>query len=243
MWTVHGVQRSGVEYHKAPILGPLLFIIYINDLTKYLKDGSSRLYADNTAICMSSNCYVDLLLCLKIEMECIFQLLKANRLTLNLKKTKYMVFGTRQKLSGIDDIKLTTGDGSIDRVDTLRYLAIALDSSLTFQPHLENTYKKACKQLSVVRKVRNCLNKNVSLMLYKSLILPHLHYRNTIYMCASKEHVDKLQLIQNKACRIIFKVHKRTSIDYMQKHPNLFMVSGRRTFHMQWLCHKNIFCE
>ena len=87
-----------------------------------------------------------------------------------------MVFGTRQKLRAIENISLATVDGNIDKVDTFNYLYMTLDSSLIFQAHLDNTYKKACQQLSAVHQVRNCLNKSVSLILYKSLILPYLDY-------------------------------------------------------------------
>ncbi len=88
--------RCGVP--QGSILGPLLFIIYINDMTKYLNECQARLYADDTALFMQSVSYIDLILGLKIEMEFVFEWLKANKLTLNLKKTKFMVFGSKNRL-------------------------------------------------------------------------------------------------------------------------------------------------
>ena len=77
------------------ILGLLLFIIYINDLTEFLAEARAKLYADNIAVYLSSPSYINLILGLQIEMETSFEWLKANKLTLNLNKTKFMMFGTR----------------------------------------------------------------------------------------------------------------------------------------------------
>ena len=96
--------RCGVP--QGSILGPLLFIIYINDMTKYLNESKARLYADDTAIFMQSVSYIDLILGLKIEMEFIFEWLKANKLTLNLKTTTFMVFGSKHRLKGIENMDL-----------------------------------------------------------------------------------------------------------------------------------------
>ena len=77
------VVRCGVP--QGSILGPLLFIVYINDLIEYLSESKAKLYADDMAVYLSSPSYIDLLLGLQIEMETVFDWLKkANKFTLNL---------------------------------------------------------------------------------------------------------------------------------------------------------------
>ena len=85
------VVQCGVP--QGSTLGPLLFILYINDLTQYLNEASANLYAVDTAVFTGSPDCIDLVLGLKMEMETIFEWLKANHLTLNLKKAKFMLLG------------------------------------------------------------------------------------------------------------------------------------------------------
>ena len=84
-----------------PILGPLLFIIYINDWTESLSECLAKLYADDTGIVASDQDYLDIMISLKIEMSNVVEWLRLNKLTLNVEKTKLMIFGTSHKLKNI----------------------------------------------------------------------------------------------------------------------------------------------
>ena len=104
-----------------------------------------------------------------------------------------------------------------DRVEEFKYLGLTLDSSLTFTPHLDRIYRKACQQLGAICKVRKCLNANVSTMLYKSLMIPTFDYGDVVYSCATKEALNKLQIVQNRACRVISREGRRTNVETMHK--------------------------
>ena len=78
-------------------------------------------------------------------------------------------------------------------------------------------------------------------MLYKSLVLPHFDYVDVVYMTATQEQLNRLQLIQNKSCRIILRAHKRTHIVDMHKTLRLQTLDIRRNNHLSMLCHKNIY--
>ena len=80
---------------QGSILGPLLFILYINDLQDYLGDSRINLYADDTALYVTADPYIELILTLQVEISIVEQWLFANKLTLNTKKTKVMLFGTK----------------------------------------------------------------------------------------------------------------------------------------------------
>ena len=84
----HGVPQGS-------ILGPLLFIIYINDLNSYLTKTKTSLYADDTAIYCSSSSIIDIVLSLRIDLTSVNEWLRANKLTLNVSKTKYMFMGSK----------------------------------------------------------------------------------------------------------------------------------------------------
>ena len=131
----------------------------------------------------------------------------------------------------------------IERVNSFKYLGIVLDDTLSFEQHIDNLYKKCCQKLGAIGKVRNCLTRKLSLQLYKSLVTPHIDYGDVIYISGNKESLAKLQLIQNKACRLILRAHKMTSTDYMHKEPSLMQLEPRREFHLLCVCHTNIYYD
>ncbi len=80
-------------------------------------------------------------------------------------------------------------------------------------------------------------------MLYKSLVLPHLDYCDTVFMTASVTVLNKLQLIQNSACRTILLAEARTSTDEMHKELGLLKLNERRQLHLCFQLHKNIYVD
>ena len=94
--------------------------------------------------------------------------LKANKLTLNVEKTKYMVFGTRQHLQNKPDLNLIIDGKKLERVSVMKYLGMYLDEHLTFSEHISTVCKKSSKKLGIIRKAREYLDRKTSLILYKA---------------------------------------------------------------------------
>ena len=104
-------------------MGPMMFIMYINDLGTYLVDSKVSLYADDTALYSSAGTQIELVLNLRVELSIVGEWLKANWLTLNTKKNKYVVFGTKHKLEHFtQDLNITIGNDKIERVKHMKYL-------------------------------------------------------------------------------------------------------------------------
>ena len=100
----------------------------------------------------------------------------------------------------------------IEQVDQMKYLGVILDSCLNFEAHIDFLMDKATKKLGAIRKVWDLLDRSTTLILYKSLVLPHSDYCDTVYMTSPLKNLNKLQLIQNSACRTILLSNRDTSI-------------------------------
>ena len=228
---------------QGSVLGPLLFILYINDLEEYLVDFRIGLYADDTALYYSGDTIEDIMLTLQDEMGTVGHWLRANKLSLNVKKTKFVIFGTRFKTSKLPRLSLSIFGEEIEQVTVMKYLGVMLDNNLNFTDHVEYLGKKATQKLGAIAKVRKCIGRSTTLTLYKSMVLPHFDYCDIVYMNTSVYNLNRLQYIQNSACRIILLADKDTRIADMHRDLKLEMLYTRRKVHLSNFNHRNVYPE
>ena len=120
-----------VVYLKVPsLIGPLVFLIYIDDLPASGLSSTTRLYADNACLTLTSHDPTDLQIKLNSDLNKIQSWLQANKLSLNVKKIKYTIIATQYKIAHPDhqpDVRIN--GHSADKVRTLRYLGVEIDDT------------------------------------------------------------------------------------------------------------------
>ena len=112
-----------------------------------------------------------------------------------------MIFGSRSKLREVYEAPIYMNGDSIERVENFKYLGIYLDETLSFDKHISYMYNKACSNLGAIHKLRQNVDQLTGLRLYKSLVILHFDYCDSVYMTAKKEISNRLQLVQNSVCR------------------------------------------
>ncbi len=142
--------------------------------------------------------------------------------------TKFIIFGSKSRMNRLPTLPVCIDGVEIERVEVFKYLGIFLHSHLNFEHHINVMHQKASRKLSALRKTREFVDQSTALMLYKSLVLPHFDYCDTVYMTASATHLNKLQLLQNSACRTILLAEARTSTDYMHNELDLLRLNERQ---------------
>ena len=152
-----------------------------------------------------------------------------------------MVFGSKTRLRTCDDIPIFINGDVIERVKEFKYLGIYLDECLTFEKHSKYIYNKASSKLGAIRKIRERIDQSTALRLYKSLVLPHFDYCDTVYMTSSKEVLHKLQLLQNSVCRTLLLANRETHIQEMHTELGLLYLNERRGLHLWLQLHKIIY--
>ena len=138
------------------VIGPLLFLVYINDLPNCLNEGIPRMFADDTNISFSSNTLSDLKHLINFELQSLNSWLIANKLSLNIAKTKFMVIGSRQRLATFDDPELcvTVNNASVKQVKSALTLGMTLDENLTWRDHVEVISKKISSGIGALKRIR-----------------------------------------------------------------------------------------
>ena len=194
--------RCGVP--QGSNLGPLLFLLYINDLPNCLSYTSANMFADDTNITTKGLNVEEIQTRLNYDLEHIHQWLLANKLTLNKDKTEYMIIGSRQRLSNIEiDPTIELGESKIKRVKHSKTLGIIIDDQLLWKKQVETTVSKVSKGIGMLRRIKSCVPKRTLIKVYNAIILPHFDYCSLVWSNCSEYLLDKLQKRQNRAARII----------------------------------------
>ena len=165
---------------QVSILGPLLFLLYINDLPNCNLLSDVRMYADDINLTCASKDSEKLFSSLTHYLSNLKQWLGSNRIRLNVLKTKCLFTGTRHKISLLPSEPHICLDGhSIERVNNYKCVDVQVDETLSWEAHIsEDVSKVAKKVLVALRRIRPICPQSTLVTIYKSLVLPHLDYCN-----------------------------------------------------------------
>jgi len=215
-------------------LGPLLFILYINDIQNVVSS-NINLFADDTLLYFSADSCNAAVNALNVDLSNLTSWLSENNLALNTSKTKAMCLSLRKNLNLDNKIKI---DGTeIEFVAEIKYLGIMIDNKLNLNSHTDYIRKKIIKKYQILRRIANKTTAYTQILLYNSLIAPHFDYCASILFLLNKEQIASLQKVQNKIMRLILKMKWDTSIDFMLDCLQWLSVRARIVFNkvLKWV--------
>ena len=201
---------SGIDSHtgslkygvpQGSILGPLLFVIYINDLPNIQDAIVFILYADDANIIITGNTLHEIQLKFASLSNCLVQWVSTNGLSLNVRKTQYMVFSNKNL--ELDKLKLTVNHIPIERQVVARFLSVFVDHKLSWKKHIIALTKKLNRNVGILIKVKDIFPNSVLKTLYHSFIQSHLNYCSLIWGFGCKSSLNSIFVAKKKAIRII----------------------------------------
>src|SRR5688572_15107072 len=184
-------------------LGPILFLIFINDLPNASPLLYFVLFADDTNIFYSHSSLADLYQIVNAQLIHIADWFRANKLSLNLDKTNYILFRSHRKLSSINSYTLCIDGYPITQVTSSKFLGVILDQHLSWKDHIEAISSKIAKNVGILKRASNLLPPHVRLTLYYTLIYPYLTYCNIIWTSTYKSNLQRLTILQKRAIRCV----------------------------------------
>ena len=187
------------------ILGPLLFLIYIDDLPNCLESTVPCLYADDTQVFVTSQDTTKPVSKLNTDLVNIMDWLTVNKLQSHTKKTKFTLVGSAYNLSTSNDVtsSIITNNSNIESVRSQKCLGVDLDNRMAFDSHIENICKKIRSGIGVIKRIKLFVPMCSLTRLYKALIQPYFDYCSPLWDTCGKVLKDKLQVLQNRAVRVI----------------------------------------
>ena len=225
---------------QGSLLGPLLFIIFINDINSAFSACKVHLYADDTVIYYSHKNLKEVENVLNKELNSLEAWMNNNNLKINYDKTVCMLLGTHNMLKKQALLNIKINEQQLSQVKSFKYLGVHVDEKLKWDVHIEQTRNKLSKMVNYLGRLRQFVNMSELKLIYNSIILPHFDYGDVVWQSASSKSLTQLQKIQNRAGRIILKVNPYSHTSTSQIHSCLGwkMIRERQTSHLILLTYK-----
>ena len=187
---------------QGSVLGPLLFLIYINDLHQAIKFCTTRHFADDTNLLINNNSLKQIKKHLNLDLRKLCNWLRANKISLNCSKTELIIFRNPKKQINYDP-KIKINGKKLVPSQSVKYLGIILDPNLTWSPHVDSLSAKLSRATGMLAKTRHYVSENTLRSIYFGIFSSLLTYGSQIWGQFANKHVNRLQKLQNKAIRII----------------------------------------
>ena len=189
---------------QGSVLGPSLFLLFINDLTCVIKHSAINIYADDTLIYVADENIESAAHKMQIDIDAIAEWFKNNMLTLSVEKTFTMYVGTRQRLQQISTYpELKINNQLLKIKNSAAYLGLIIDKHLTWNEHISLLCKKLRPKVGIFSRLRHILPLETMFTVYMAIIQSKLDYGLTIWGNASKVDIQTVQRVQSRCARLM----------------------------------------
>ena len=222
---------------QGSILGPLLFLLYVNDLPNISDILFTIMFADDTSMFINGNDLKAMETQLNSELKEVSIWLQVNKLSLNVEKSCFVVFKSVKK-SDLE-VNLCINDKCLSRVNQVKFLGTIIDHKLTWRPHIDYISKKLSKAIAIMYRIKPYVTQETLCGLYYSLIYPYLTYCNVIWGNTFKTHLKPIISLQRKAVRCLnFRNYNDFSTDALMIELKLIKLSDLNKYLTCQFMHK-----
>lgn len=214
---VSSAKEINLGVPQGSVLGPLLFILYINDVELTLEKCNIHMFADDTIVYIEGRDLRNNVEIINKELNDVNDWLRLNRLKLNANKTKAIIISNevQYRLFKQTNLKIEIDHQEIEVVDQFKYLGFIVDRQLKFKEHIDYICKKISKKLGILYRCSSFISLKTRLTIYNSIVLPHFIYSASIISMATQGELNRLQVLQNRGMRTILQCNRYAHVDNM----------------------------
>ena len=219
---INNSSKLPVKYGvpQGSVLGPLLFNVFINDLPNVSDIMKTVLFADDTTLLCSGKNFENLMVVINEELAKYKKWFDCNHLTINFKKTNYIIFGPKILTKNLASC-LYIDQIPIEQVHQTKFLGFIITENLSWLDHILYISSKISKTIGILFKIRSKLSLNIMIKMYYSLIYPYLIYGIILWGNSAHSHLLHLNLVHNSFIRCLFMLRKFEHITKFYTKANL----------------------
>ena len=185
---------------QGSILGPLLFLIYVNDLASVSKYAATILFADDTNVIYTGKNHEDVRMQIHRDLKDISDWFRSNKLALNESKTNYIMFNLKNKRPP-ENFTIKLNEVELERVKNTKFLGVLISENLKWNDHINYISSKVSRATGILARLKHYLPKSALFNIYNSLCLSHLSYAITVWGSSPKSAMDRLVKVHKKGIR------------------------------------------
>ena len=193
-------MKCGVP--QGSVLGPLLFLIYINDLSIAIKYSSTTNFADDTFLLLHGNNLKKMTKQINIDLKLLCNWLRANKISLNAGKTELLIFHSKRKKLEYN-IKIKINGQRIFPSSSVKYLGLYVDEYLEWSKHCDVLSPKLSRALGMLSRIRHFVPKETLHNIYHAIFSSILNYGSIVWGQKSNNSVQRIEKLQNRALRVL----------------------------------------
>ena len=194
-------------------LGPLLFLLYINDLRLCLSETSCGHFADDTFIVFNSKKPKTIETVINTELKKVTKWLRLNKLSLNAAKTEVIFFRSNRHFLDYSKISIKMNGFKLTPVDYIKYLGMYIDKNLDWNHHIQELIKKLNRANGILSKLRYNTTLEICIQVYYAIFYSYLIYGSNVWGFTSEENINAIQVLQNKCIRIMTFAPYNSNVD------------------------------
>ena len=200
-------EKISIGVPQGSTLGPLLFLIYVNDLPQYVTNGRISMYADDTVLYFSGKSVNEVNEGMKKCLSSVCHWYEGNRLCLNTSKSNTMLVASSRL--NIDNrsscLCIQVQDQDLEQVDSMKYLGVYIDDQLTWDKHISELTSRLSGKVAWLRRLSAKLPKSLLCKSYSTYIQPIMEYACSVWGNCAQYNINQIQRLQNRAARAICK--------------------------------------
>ena len=230
---------------QGSVCGPLLFLIYINDIASVLDYCKVSLYADDTVIYIDHNDVSEAVELVQNDLNNLSKWCERNKLTINSKKTKYCIYGMTSNIKKSKTIHtvLSLNNNILDRVCSYKYLGFILDDHLTFNKHISELCKIVSHKLYLLAKIRRYITTEACINVFKTMILSLIEYGDVIFAGTSSRNLNNIDRLFYRGLRICLNFNFGLTKNDVCNECHILTLGARRHLHLLLFMHRFKDCE